>query len=232
VSDSPFSSARWLEQWALVNAIAVLAATGAAGAVGSAWPVVGTGVALLGGLVVGARDRWTDDGRFGAANAVTALRLGVLALLPLAAGAPAVLIGGGLCFLAADGLDGWLARRDGRASPFGAYFDKEADALFVLVLCALAVQEGHLPLWGLTAGLLRYTFVVTVFWLDPPEKTEARTSWARYVYAATVGALLFSFLPYPGPGRALVALATAALTLSFVWSLWRMGARRQPSGRG
>ena len=40
---------------------------------------------LLGILVVLARWQWTPGGRFGAANAVTAARLGLLGLFPFAA---------------------------------------------------------------------------------------------------------------------------------------------------
>ena len=114
-----------------MNAVGVLAATGAAWASGTAWPLVLGGIALLGGLVVVAWARWTPGGGFGVANAVTALRAGLLGGLPVAAShGAAVLIGLSLFILATDGLDGWLARRRGLESEFGAFFDKETDALF------------------------------------------------------------------------------------------------------
>jgi len=197
---------------------------------------------MLGGLVGIERARWTPAGAFGWANGVTALRAGLLAVLPPAASAgpevliglsgllavlppaasagPEVLIGLSILLLGLDGIDGWLARRYDLSSTFGAFFDKETDALFLLLLCGLAAFRGPLPPWILGAGLLRYGFVVVLFLLPIAQKTEARSSWARYVYGCMVGALLASFLPYPSLWRPLVAVATAALLVSFGRSLW------------
>ena len=210
------------ERWSLVNAVAVLLA-----AVGAVWirslgPLLFVGVAMLGLLAWVEREHWTPNGSFGAANGVTALRIGLLFLLPLTASSPLLLIGLSLFILALDGLDGWLARRRALSSEFGAFLDKETDALFLLLLCGLAAFEGTLPTWILGAGLLRYGFVVVLFLLPSPQKTESRSSLARYVYGCMVGALLVSFLPYPSLYRPLVAVATAALLFSFGRSLWRI----------
>jgi hypothetical protein len=78
------------------------------------------------------------------------------------------------------------------------------------------------PVWVIGAGLLRYTFVLTVFGLDLPEKTEQRFSLARYIYAAMVGALFLSFLIDPAWARPLVVGTTIALMASFGRSLWQM----------
>jgi phosphatidylglycerophosphate synthase len=209
------------ERWSLVNAVVVLFATA-----GAVWghtlaPILGAGSALLGALVVTERARWTPAGAFGVANGVTAARIGLLMLLPPAASTGSgVLIALSLVILGLDGLDGWLARRYNLSSTFGAFFDKETDALFLLLLCGLAAFRGPLPLWILGAGLLRYGFVVVLFLLPAARKTESRSSWARYVYGCMVGALLVSFLPYPSLWRPLVSVATAALLVSFGRSLW------------
>src|SRR4051812_27656235 len=80
---------------------------------------------------------------FGAANYVTTLRA-VLTLL-LAAAAfldPSARLGwvagwtAGIV-AALDGVDGWLARRTGMPSAFGARFDMETDAALLLVLSVL-----------------------------------------------------------------------------------------------
>lgn len=209
------------ERWSLVNAVAVLLAV--AGAVWvralAAIPIVG--IAMLGGLVGVEWARWTPTGAFGVANGVTALRIGVMGLLPLTASVgPWPLITLSLFFLCLDGLDGWLARRYRLSSTFGAFFDKETDALFLLLLCGLATFRGPLPLWILGAGLLRYGFVVVLFLLPTPQKTEPRSSMARYAFGGMVGALLASFLPYPSLSHPLVVVATAGLIVSFGRSLW------------
>jgi phosphatidylglycerophosphate synthase len=209
----------------------MLLATVVAGGLQSPWPLLGAGGALLGGLIVVARRGWTPHGSFGAANGVTLLRAGLLAGLPPAADLGALpVIGLCLLFLGADGLDGWLARRADQTSTFGAFLDKETDALFLLVLCAVAAFENRLPLWILGAGLLRYVFVVVVFLLDPPEKTEERSNLARYLYGGMVTALLLSFLPYPTLYRPLVLVAAGALAVSFGRSLWWIVPRGQAFG--
>ena len=43
---------------------------------------------------------------------------------------------------ALDGVDGWLARRRGMSSAFGARFDMEIDALLVQVLAILVWRYG------------------------------------------------------------------------------------------
>ena len=70
-----------------------------------------------------------------------------------------------------DGVDGWLARRTGMASAFGARFDMEIDALLIQVLAdpGVAVRQGR-P-WVLLSGLLRYIFVAAGWvlpWMRAP----------------------------------------------------------------
>jgi phosphatidylglycerophosphate synthase len=101
--------------------------------------------------------------RFGPANAVTLARAGSVAVLvglfaadpvPLEAAAAIALI-----VLVADGIDGKIARRTRLASPFGARFDMEVDALLMLVLAVLAVAGGKAGLWVLALGILRYAWL-------------------------------------------------------------------------
>lgn len=209
----------------------MLAAGGGAAWLGTLLPLLVVGLAMLGGLVATERTRWTPRGGFGFANWITAVRVGLLGLLPVAAsGGTAVLFALCLLFLGLDSLDGWLARRHTLSSEFGAFFDKETDSLFLVLLCGLAAFRGPLPVWILGAGLLRYGFVVLLFLLPVPEKTESRSTTARYVYGFMVGALLASFLPYPVLYRPLVAAATAALLCSFGHSLWRIVPHREALG--
>ncbi len=64
-----------------------------------------------------------------------------------------------LLFLANISLDvaeGYAARKYGRASEFGAAFDQEIDAFFVLVAGMYFYQSVGLEYWVLIPGLLRY----------------------------------------------------------------------------
>jgi len=186
---------------------------------------------MLGILAVMTRGRWTPKDSFGAANAVTAVRTGLLGLLlPAASLHPAALVALGLSIFVLDGLDGWLARRRGLSSGFGAFFDKESDSLFLLLLCGIAAFRGSLPFWILGAGLLRYGFVVLVSFLPTSRNRETGSTLTRYVYGCAVCALLLSFLPYPSLYRPIVAVAMAALVASFGHSLWAIVAPRRAFG--
>ena len=60
--------------------------------------------------------------------------------------------------LSLDAVDGWLARRLGLASRFGARFDLEIDALLILILAVLVWQTGRVGAWLLAIGAMRYAF--------------------------------------------------------------------------
>jgi CDP-diacylglycerol--glycerol-3-phosphate 3-phosphatidyltransferase len=107
----------------------------------------------------------------GAGNAVTMLRgllLGLLAGFLFAprppsglAWVPALLYS---LAIAADYLDGYLARITHHATLLGATLDMEFDALGMLVATALAVGYGQMPAWYLLPGLARYLFVFGMAW--------------------------------------------------------------------
>ena len=107
--------------------------------------------------------------RFGAANALTLMRLAMIALLAGLVGRPlppdpaplawAVVIFATVTAVL-DAADGPLARGQRLASDFGARFDMECDALLVAVLCLLIVQFDKAGAWVLAAGGMRYAFVL------------------------------------------------------------------------
>lgn len=223
-----FPWARSVEWWSLVNAGGMISAAVISGVIGTVWPLILGGTGLLCGLVLVMWGQWTPEGDFGGANAITAVRIGLFVFMPSAAAAGAsILISLCLGILVTDAVDGWLARKTGRSSTFGSFFDKESDALFLLVLCGLAAFHGRLPLWILGAGLLRYLFVVLLFFIPGSKKTEERSSLARYIYGGMIAALLFSFLPYPSLYQPVVIGATSLLAGSFGHSLWTVIRRRK-----
>ena len=121
----------------------------------------------------------TPHRSFGVANAVTLTRAAVDALM--VGVVTEMLLGGSLiadatlswilvvtatAALLLDGVDGWAARRTGMASDFGARFDMETDALFLLMLSLLVHVTGKAGIWVLASGLMRYGFVLAA-WLWP-----------------------------------------------------------------
>ena len=121
--------------------------------------------------------------RFGPANYVTTIRVMLAALVAGLIGRPASpevlwgVIGLTALVAALDGLDGWLARFTRMASAYGARFDMETDAAFILVLSILVWQQGKAGLWVLLCGLMRYAFVAAGWllpWLARPLRATRR----------------------------------------------------------
>lgn len=168
---------------------------------------------------------WTSIRQsFGAANRVTLVRAALVAVVagtalltqPLQGNALPIAVLSTLA-LVLDGVDGWVARRTGSASAFGARFDMELDAFFILVLCAMLVQLGKAGLWVLAIGAMRYLFVIAMHfvpWLSSPLPESFRR---KLVCVVQVAALLLCLLPVVTPPLAtgILSLALAALTLSF-----------------
>ncbi|MFC3129271.1 CDP-alcohol phosphatidyltransferase family protein [Coralloluteibacterium stylophorae] len=172
-------------------------------------------------------------GRFGAANAVTLLRAvltclvgGLLVDAPLLAGSRAWQWGAVaivVVALALDGIDGWLARRQGLASRFGARFDLEIDALLILLLSVAAWRLDRAGAWVIGAGLMRYAFIGAGRiwpWLAAPLPPSLR----RKAVCAVQGGVLCGLLsPWfvPPASQFLAAAALAALCCSFLGDvLW------------
>lgn len=168
---------------------------------------------------------------FGTANSITAMRLGLVALLigmtfdagiMLSTWWPAALAG--LAWLL-DGLDGAVARRFGRESRFGALFDQETDALLILVLTLLLAVEGKVGYWIVAAGLMRYVLLAAGRIWPWLAAGLPRRRFRSVVCAIMVGALVICLIPPLTPVSAsiLAAFALLALTLSFgkdlIWLL-------------
>ena len=164
----------------------------------------------------------------GACNVVTLARMTIVAGLvaPLVFGAASgwALVAVASLALALDGLDGWLARRDRRASDFGARFDMEVDAAFALVLSLHALGTAG-PL-VLVLGLARYAFVAASLFLPWLARPLPERFGRKAVCVLQLAALILLQVPgIPPPvAFALVAVASAALGWSFgrdILHLWR-----------
>ncbi len=163
--------------------------------------------------------------RFGAANVVTLLRAGIAAL---AAGLIGQMIVtpdllwlmtalAGIALML-DGMDGWLARRSQMQSGFGARFDMEVDAFFILVLAALVYQMDKAGVWVLLSGAMRYGFIALGYalpWLRQPLPPRKRRQTVCVFQTAILALCLSPPLIPPWTTR-LTAVALGLLTLSFL----------------
>ena len=170
---------------------------------------------------------------FGAANCVTLIRAALVAFLAAllferaALQMQIVVLGAAIIAAALDAVDGWLARRTRMASAFGARFDMETDALFILVLCVWAWHLNKAGPWVIAGGLLRYAFVLGAV-LVPSLRAPLPESLRRKTIAALqMVALLLVICPFvPAPwSAAIAAAALLALSISFLtdtrWLLLR-----------
>ena len=232
------SSHRGLRASALLNlaasgllALIIGAAIGHASDLGPGFLLTAAALCLLGAtaLFVLLPHRLPGD-RFGKANSVTAIRLALTCVLAAALVTPAwsgklawSLVALAATALALDGFDGWLARRYREATRFGARFDMEVDALFLLVLALLVAAVGKAGLWILLAGLWRYGFVAALaLWpaLQQPLPPSQRRKWAFVAQAVllivclapSVSSALAPWLAGCG-----LALLSASFSLDLLW---------------
>jgi phosphatidylglycerophosphate synthase len=220
--------------------LALLAALAGTTGLGPAGWLAGLGCAVLGSAVLVRAMARRTIARFGPADRVTLTRAvltgGVAALVADSVSRPvpaagtagsaghAVLVGLAATALVLDCVDGWLARRTGTASEFGARFDMEVDAFLILVLSVQAARS--LGGWVLLIGLARYALVAAGWWLAWLREPAAPRYW-RKVVAAVQGVVLTvvaSGIPPRPVSLAAVALALALLAESFgreAWDKWR-----------
>ena len=161
---------------------------------------------------------------FGPANRVTLLRAALI--LPLAALLlnPGALdrtgrwwsVGLGIAVMVLDGFDGWVARRTGTGTRFGARFDMETDAFLMLVLSGLVWATDEVGPWVLLIGGMRYLFVVAGK-LVPALRAPLYPSFRRKAVCVVQGAALLVCLGPVVPGRLAVTVAAVALAL-LLWS--------------
>ena len=220
---------------AAYNGLAGLALTLGLG-VGLAWALGLTGAFVLKalaayGLVLLVLVRFLPlhrpRARLGPANQVTLLRGGLTALLIALAGEGAsealawTAFALALIVAALDGVDGRLARRLGWASPFGARFDMELDALLVAGLALLLWTLDRAGPWVLAAGAMRYLFVAAGAlwpWLRHPLPPSRRRQAVCVVQVLTLTLALV--LPAAW-AWAVAALGLVFLSYSFaVDTLW------------
>jgi phosphatidylglycerophosphate synthase len=160
--------------------------------------------------------------RWSAANGVTAIRAGLAAVIatalwaPMNAGVLWTVIAAAVLFAVLDGVDGWLARRTNSTSTFGARFDLETDAAFILVLSVLVWQNEKAGVWVLLCGLMRYAFIAAgwiVPWMRRPLRSTRRGKTVAVLQFAGLSTALAPIVVPP-----LSAVLAAATLAALVWS--------------
>ncbi|MFP4305536.1 CDP-alcohol phosphatidyltransferase family protein [Rhodosalinus sp.] len=206
------------------------------------WPEgIGPGVwlaalaayALGSGLAVAGVRRGYPHRVLGLCNAVTHLRATLVVFLAaaLVAGAAAAPLGWALTGIAAavlalDGADGWLARRRGLVSRFGARFDVETDAVFAAVLAAAALSSGKIG-WpeAVVLGAARYAFQMAGLglpWLRAPLPERLRRKAICVLQLSVLVVLLApaadgAAARLAGVAAALAVVASFALDIRTLW---------------
>ena len=160
------------------------------------------------------------DGGFGTANAIT---MGRGVLICLVAGAIGQVWSASAAWtfvavssfaLVMDGFDGWYARRNGDESPFGALFDQETDAAFILILAILVIDQGKAGPWIILSGMLRYLFVAAGFLVARMRAPLGPSMRRKTVCVVQVVSLVVCLAPIVPPALSVwIAAASLALLL-------------------
>lgn len=220
--DSERSIREKVNPWTYANALSMIVAT--AFVLWLSYPPLLAFVAALCFflLVAQARGVWTPAGGFGLPNLVTTLRLVVtMGMLVGFKHEPAwVLAVAALANLLLDALDGWLARRSGQNSEFGARYDIEADALLVLSLTMILHQRGLAGVWVLLAGLWRYLYVLAPQLFPAPHAEASRSRHGRIAYVVMLTCFMLALILPRGEGEPFAVAGTLAVSLSFLHSFW------------
>lgn len=163
--------------------------------------------------------------RLGLCNAITLARLALATTLlaPLVAGAGLswAIFAIAAVALSFDGFDGWLARRHGRVSEFGARFDMEVDSVLAIILALNAAIFGPAGAVAILLGLPRYVFGAAAWvfpWICGALPPRFSRKVVCVVQLAVLIALQAPILPV-GLAMALVITAAAALAWSFALDL-------------
>jgi CDP-diacylglycerol---glycerol-3-phosphate 3-phosphatidyltransferase len=117
-----------------------------------------------------------------------------------------------------DGFDGYLARLRNETSAFGAFLDRDLDALGTLIGVLLAVHYARLPDWYILAGMAYYLFACGEWWREkrglplhplPTSRYRRHVAVVQSVFIA-LALLPVSVLPKSDMTAALVMISVLA----------------------
>ncbi|MCM2504358.1 CDP-alcohol phosphatidyltransferase family protein [Aureimonas altamirensis] len=172
--------------------------------------------------------------RLGGGNLVTQLRAAMAVSLaaclahPVADDARWIVVAVATVSLLLDGIDGWLARRDGLVSRFGARYDMEVDSFLALMLCLVAWRSAGSGAEVLLLGLPRYGFLLAAAFLPFLRGALPQSFRRKACCVLQIAALILLVAPWPAglvvDGLAL--LAGGCLYASFAVDIAHLRRRR------
>ena len=185
---------------------------------------------LVGGiLALGLIRRGYPHSLLGKGNLVTLFRMAVAAALlapVLGNKSPWLLVFLAVGILVLDGVDGRLARSEGRVSDFGARLDMEVDSVLAVVLALNVWAAGLTGPWVLLLAMPRYLFIAAAWflpWLNKPLPPSLARRVICVVQVACLAGLNAPIFP-----SWMVFLIAASVAGSLSWSfgkdilwLWR-----------
>lgn len=153
-------------------------------------------------------------------NVVTLARTAMVAFLTGAFLAPDtsawLVFGVATLAFALDGVDGWLARRSGLCSRFGARFDMETDAGLAAFIALWVWVNGITGPEVLILGFIRYGFVLaSVAW--PALQADLPDAFRRKVICVIQISVLVALI-FPWTPLALATPMVIGAALVLVWS--------------
>lgn len=119
-----------------------------------------------------------------------------------------------------DAFDGALARRTNSVSVMGGHLDGETDAVLTAMVCLFLYLRGLGP-WVLTAGFLRFVYVLVVRFAPASQGQAPRSRLAARAFGIALVSFLVGFLPLPAPLAFLAWFAPLFATLLLCWSFGR-----------
>lgn len=183
-----------------------------------------SGAAYLAGtaFAIGLMRRGYPHGSLGFANLVTIMRMALVAALLaplLGTAATWALVPIATLVLLLDGADGWLARREGRVSAFGARLDVEVDSALALILAVNIWAAGIVGPLVLLIGLPRYFFVAAARLFPWLSRALPESFGRKLVCVVQVAALIALNAPVL-PGW-LVLPVVGVVAVALAWSFGR-----------
>jgi phosphatidylglycerophosphate synthase len=119
-----------------------------------------------------------------------------------------------------DGLDGYVARRNRQASDFGAAFDREVDAVFVLVAYLYFFLVHGAAAWILLPGILPYAYRLVVWRFGAAFSAEKKLRVAAYLAGLNYVLLLAAVAASTDMQLYVLIASTFVVASSFSISFW------------